>query len=372
MYHYDHFDPEFKYAESHEAKGIILLCPTHHEEKKKGLLTNAQLREFWRSPFAKSTAGAHYPIRLDHPPEIILSKLIFTAGTVALRTDDETILGVKPPDEAGLPPLLTFVAQDKVGNVFLRIKDNEILFSSSSFDIETTGQNWKILSSDGSLEIRMSFDLPTRITFSKILMYFGPWRISSSESSLDFSHKDKGLISMSTKGEWLRFGPEHNFALSSELNAVVLYKQDMSDFAPAPLGSLPTKTEPYFALNPPYYVVWDDEEDNISPVEINTAGLILRRYVRLFLRPEDAYERAKGSLRVLEIGNDNIGPLLTHAFDKVVATHLIFDEHKSSLWEYYIPKFVKENILPAGVGRRNAGCFCGSRKKYKHCHGAPS
>ena len=48
---YDHFDPEFKDATSHDPKGIALLCGSHHGAKTKGLLTNDQVRSSRNNPY---------------------------------------------------------------------------------------------------------------------------------------------------------------------------------------------------------------------------------------------------------------------------------------------------------------------------------
>ena len=65
IYDYDHFDPEFKDATTHNPSGIILLCPNHHREKW-GVLSRKTLEQWAKVPFCKSSDFSHLAMDIDN------------------------------------------------------------------------------------------------------------------------------------------------------------------------------------------------------------------------------------------------------------------------------------------------------------------
>jgi len=51
IYEYDHII-DWSIVKKHEAKNITLLCPQHHTEKTKGLLTREQVANSNMNPFS--------------------------------------------------------------------------------------------------------------------------------------------------------------------------------------------------------------------------------------------------------------------------------------------------------------------------------
>ncbi len=89
IYEYEHIDPEFKNARTHDSKNICLLCPTHHSKVTKGLISKDLVREAYKNPISKQTGYVNdfeFAI-LRRPVTVRIGNIIFNNPTLLLKVD---------------------------------------------------------------------------------------------------------------------------------------------------------------------------------------------------------------------------------------------------------------------------------------------
>jgi hypothetical protein len=126
-YDYDHFDPEFKDAQSHDADGITLLCAEHHDLKKRSLLTNAQVASCNAAPKAQAVGHAfgRYITIGGTVPKFVLGSSYAHNTPVLLEVNGEPVIWASPPIEPGAPFSFNAVLRDEHGRTILEIRYNE-------------------------------------------------------------------------------------------------------------------------------------------------------------------------------------------------------------------------------------------------------
>lgn len=129
---YEHFDPEFKDAESHEARGIILLCPTHHRAKG-GFIGHKTLAAAAENPYCISKRIAWAKLHLDQAT-VDIGPFTVEHCEIVLRLHGENIIWFNQPEESGAPSRLNLRLYDKANFLFVSIEDNVWITSPESTD----------------------------------------------------------------------------------------------------------------------------------------------------------------------------------------------------------------------------------------------
>jgi trigger factor len=130
----------------HQEDEILLLCPHHHAEKTKGLLTDEiiraanedpfNLRNGVTTPYTLLFAGNDY--HFDIGTNTFSGNLDRDGSFVQpVRIDGTPILGVRLEDSHYL---LNLYIADESGRIVMTIIDNELVFSSWVWDVEFVGR----------------------------------------------------------------------------------------------------------------------------------------------------------------------------------------------------------------------------------------
>lgn len=90
-YEYEHIDPEFVDAQEHDPERMALLCPTHNQEKKKGLLSKRDIYEFYKKPACLINKFAKY--KFNTPRESLNWSF---GGVKFLNNDKDVCVNGKP------------------------------------------------------------------------------------------------------------------------------------------------------------------------------------------------------------------------------------------------------------------------------------
>lgn len=150
----------------HREDEIVLLCPLHHAERTKGLLTNETFNVASESPF-NLRGGVTAPYALQFSGK----EYLFDVGTIRfsgsldsdgtfvqpVRIDGTSILGVRLEDSHFL--LNLYVASES-GQIVLAIIDNELIFSSWVWDAEFVGRRIIVREGHGKILIDLEFNSP--------------------------------------------------------------------------------------------------------------------------------------------------------------------------------------------------------------------
>jgi hypothetical protein len=204
IYDYDHFDPEFKDARTHDPFGIILLCPNHHREKG-GFVGRTTLQRCAKAPFCKSSGFSYKAMDIDdltiemgpfiaeHCVTVLEVKSLFSINQIAfglvihewvpllkLPTTTKAIW-FELPEEAGAPLRLNTIIYGREANALAWIENNVWHGSAQNLDITiVTGEERSKISirgGDGNIILDLGFFPPNLIRIYKVLSYYNGVKI---------------------------------------------------------------------------------------------------------------------------------------------------------------------------------------------------
>lgn len=142
---YHHFDPPYEEATRHDPDRICLLCKMHHDETKgaRPALDDQTIARYSRNPFCKGIgAPEHFSRgwRTANPGLYIGSNSL----RLGLFSESVQMLAILPPEKEGAPVRVKAELYGPDKMPILTIEDNVWTFASDVFDIEETGNNFKI------------------------------------------------------------------------------------------------------------------------------------------------------------------------------------------------------------------------------------
>lgn len=171
VYDYEHFDPEFADALSHDVNGIVLLCIEHHGLKSRKLLSKDTIRRHITSPACKQTGFSFGPFDIGNlHPEIILGQLTCKDVRCLLCLDGDEIFSVSPPTALGLPFRINADIRDANGQTILRIVDNEWRSEVTNWDVDVIGPVITIRNAPRSISLALRSEPPDRIVIERLDM----------------------------------------------------------------------------------------------------------------------------------------------------------------------------------------------------------
>ena len=190
LYTYDHFDPDFADAKEHRAESIVLLCPSCHELKNKGVLTNQAVKELSEQPFALSGVKPSITLpNFEGIPAVRLGGGLLIEGTpVPLRLKDVPIVEFLPPEEGSTVTVVNAHLQSADDNSLLLIDNNEWIVESGAWDFEWVGQRISIRDSQGEA-LRLFVAPPNYIGIDRFRSRVGPWDIQITETEFRLGPK---------------------------------------------------------------------------------------------------------------------------------------------------------------------------------------
>lgn len=172
LYEYEHMLGWAKVSR-HVAEEITLLCDRHHRERTSGLLPIESVRAANEDPF-NLRAGVSKPYDLHYSGdecEAIIGGNAFTIADAGYGTSMAPVV----VDEI---PLLGFVLAeghlllhvnlfDEYNNLVLRIANNQLVYSTSPWDVKLTGRRLEIREGAGRFLIDMTFEVPNKIRIER-------------------------------------------------------------------------------------------------------------------------------------------------------------------------------------------------------------
>jgi SEC-C motif len=195
---YEHIDPEFHNAESHDPDKMALLCGNCHGRVTRGFWSKEKIKEARRDPFCIRQGKCHDAFDIGQ------QDLTVWIGTVKvvnietiLRVDETILLSIEPPEQAGSPYRLSGEFYDDSGNPLFRISRNEWFGETSNWDIECIGGKVIIRSQFSLLTLQILCNPPNGIIIEKMNMSFRGTRFISDGYELRVKGHDKGIVIIS-------------------------------------------------------------------------------------------------------------------------------------------------------------------------------
>jgi len=167
---YDHLE-EWATVKEHTVANIVLLCPRHHAEKTKGLLTREQVEANAARPFnIKNGKTAPYELHFDGTQPKIEAEFGGNVVWMPIRDGNAEIIPIAVDGVAlitlrvrqGRMSLSTLIYSED-GTCILRIVDNVLELSADSWDITFIGQTLTLRSDPHRSGLRLRFAPPNRV-----------------------------------------------------------------------------------------------------------------------------------------------------------------------------------------------------------------
>ena len=173
IYQYEHIDPEFTDAKSHDPNNMCLLCGGCHDRVTRGRLSKQTIRESYdkiqRSELAQ---------RPFEGLDLRSQSLTISFGTCTFRQSQslisingESILSVLPPLDGEAFPCLSGTFYDKEGIESFRISSNVWEGPSDCWDIEVIGQRISIKTKGNETALELELLPPDGIRVLQLSMY---------------------------------------------------------------------------------------------------------------------------------------------------------------------------------------------------------
>jgi hypothetical protein len=170
IYEYEHFDPEFARASSHDPSGITLLCPTHHAEKTRGVLPIEVLRQANADPVAHR--NGHTSVcrpYFEHVPSLAMGGGMLVHNTpIPIQIRGAPLIEFKEPEAGSDVTVISAEITSDDGSGLLTIIDNEWIVASGVWDYEWIGQRMTIRDSLRSVALQITVHPPELIQIDRL------------------------------------------------------------------------------------------------------------------------------------------------------------------------------------------------------------
>lgn len=172
LYEYEHMN-EWAEVKRHVADEITLLCDKHHREKTGGLLPKQVVFEANKRPFnLNENVSKPYDLYYSGDiAEVYIGNNGFSCqnqgyGTVLypLVIDNIPLIGFVLADDHLLLNLVIF---DEFNLPVLQIRNNQLFYSISAWDIQLVGTVLTVREAERKILVEIKFDPPNRVSITR-------------------------------------------------------------------------------------------------------------------------------------------------------------------------------------------------------------
>lgn len=196
---YEHIEPEFHEAASHDPEKMAYLCEGCHSRVTRKFWSKQKIKQARANPVCIQNGRCHDALDICQDDDLIL--WIGSTRVVGIKTifkvDDTTLLSIEPPEQPGAPYRLSGEFYDDEGNLLFRIIRNEWFGESKNWDIECIGGRIIIRTKPRNVSLQLLSNPPNGIIVEKMNMLYKDARIY-----LDSFYR---LHCDSYEGDWLSF-----------------------------------------------------------------------------------------------------------------------------------------------------------------------
>jgi len=156
-YTYEHFDPPFENATSHDPTGMALLCANHQLDRSAGRLSVDAVRLARANPFNKGEGAVWNPHFTEEKMTLNLFGNVIEGPCVGFAINNQVVFGMKAPETKGGAWLLTGSFSDSSGTETLRFADNEVIANTGVWDLTFEGKYLTVKSGPRSVVAKVGF-----------------------------------------------------------------------------------------------------------------------------------------------------------------------------------------------------------------------
>ncbi len=174
VYQYEHIDPEFADAHSHEPDAICLLCGSCHDRVTRGQLSKQTVKQAYehvQSDAAVLPPWSEFDLSAGRQCEVAIGSSTFYAPSEIFRVNGEVILAFDRPEDSGTPPLLSGSFYNSAGEKIFEIDRNEWTLPSPMTDCVLEGRKLRISSQPNQIALEIEIFPPNKISINQLHMF---------------------------------------------------------------------------------------------------------------------------------------------------------------------------------------------------------
>lgn len=195
---YEHVDPEFKDARSHDSNAMALLCPGCHAKVTTGMWSKDRVKLAMLSPVCKREGYTREIFDFEGHPALHFGSALLTNCPTPIAVGNYPLFSVKPPEEPGSPFRLSGLFTDSNGNITLQIVDNEWRAASTVWDVEVKGRRITIREAHRVVHLVLRAEPPEKIVVEKLNMSLNSLSFEADNNFLRVRYPDGGVIEMTS------------------------------------------------------------------------------------------------------------------------------------------------------------------------------
>lgn len=184
---YEHIDPEFTDAITHNPKGITLLCGSCHDKKTRGIYGKEFVLESMKNPKCKENGFTFDYLDIGTKSIIIqIGNCTFIDVISLFSVDGVSLFTLIPPNPKLIrePYKLSAYISDNEENGVFGIKENVWYGNIENWDIECIGRKIKIRKKLGDIVLDMEVIPREKIIIHKLEMNYKGYRIYANKSNI--------------------------------------------------------------------------------------------------------------------------------------------------------------------------------------------
>lgn len=202
VYTYEHIEPPYVEAKSHDPDRIALLCPTCHSLVTKCRIPKDHVfkkyNEIKKSPSPQRPTDKEFFLHYDRNLKINLGKCEFNNFRSIINIDGVDVLSYKKSDESDLFTV-TGIFNDQSGKELFRLEENEWIGPVHMWDVIQKGRDLIINKSHRDVVFHATKNnKDSSLTIKKLNMYFPPFHVEIESGILKISqHEERSTNSVS-------------------------------------------------------------------------------------------------------------------------------------------------------------------------------
>jgi hypothetical protein len=182
---YEHIDPPFAEATSHDPAAIALLCPRCHSKVTRGFMSKDTVQEALAHPAAKARGYANELFDLGHGiPQLVFAGATITNTPIPIEVSGIPLFEVEEPEEEGAPFRFTGNFFNSRGQGSVAIVENEWRAHAANWDVEATGGVITIRDAPDQISLRLRASPPNALVVEQLDMIAGSYRFRGNRDDL--------------------------------------------------------------------------------------------------------------------------------------------------------------------------------------------
>lgn len=188
---YEHVDPEFKDAKSHDPQRMTLLCPNCHRLVTNGVISKQLVLEKMKFPKSKRTGKTFHKFYLEKEAIIQIGSNIFKNLHI-IRYNLIPILSIKASSDIEHPMKINATFFNSRNEILSEIKDNFWCANTDQHDILCNGKDF-IIKDDKKDLLNVKRVSSKLVKINKLDMLINGWRVFLEDNTLSIHNYKKNI-----------------------------------------------------------------------------------------------------------------------------------------------------------------------------------